>query len=351
MPSIEMSGLEKQLRANKPSKVYFIYGNEAYLKRKAVERLLEVCVDADTEDFNYQRFFGSDVDIREVDDASGQLPIMAEHRCILLEDYDIVRASADALERLCDCISNMPDMNVLIIWQNGIESSPKDKKVDRIVKLCSKVGSVMKLDIPRTGELAMLLCEKAEEFGCRLIKNDAYYLIDRCGRDMTTLYGELEKLAIYSGKKGITKEAIDLICPSSVEADVFKISKSILQGKNDDAFKIVERLLAQKVKPVEIFSQLGSNFIDLYRAKCASGAGLSLEQIQEAFPGDYDDKKKFRITDALDEHSHYSLAVLRRYIELLYNAELDLKSGRIDRKTCLEQLVARLCAAKNEGRR
>lgn len=351
MPLIEMSGLEKQLKANKPSRVYFIYGSEAYLKRKAVERILAVCVDAETEDFNYQRFFGSDADIREVDDASGQLPIMAEHRCILLEDYDIVHASTENIERLCECISNMPEMNVLIIWQNGVESSPKDKKIDKIAKLCSKVGSVMKLDIPRMGELAMLLCEKADELGCRLVKNDAYYLIDRCGRDMTTLYGEIEKLAIYSGKKAITKEAIDLICPTSVEADVFKISKNILQGKNDEAFKLVERLLAQKVNPIEIFSQLGSNFVDLYRVKCASGAGYSIEQIQEAYPGDYDEKKKFRLNDALDAHSHYSLAVLRRYIELLYNAELDLKSGRIDRKTCLEQLIARLCAAKNEGRR
>jgi len=351
LPLIEMSGLEKQLKANKPSRVYFIYGNEAYLKRKAVERVLEVCVDEETADFNYQRFFGNDVDIREVDDASGQLPIMAEHRCILLEDYDIVHASADNIDRLCNCISNMPEMNVLVIWQNGAETPHKDKKVEKIAKLCGKEGSVMKLDIPRMSELAMLLCEKAEELGCRLVKNDAYYLIDRCGRDMTTLYGELEKLAIYSGKKAITKEAIDLVCSTSIEGDVFKISKSILQGKNDDAFRTVERLLAQKVNPIEIFSQLGSNFVDLYRVKCAFGAGYSAEQLQEAYPGDYNESKKFRLKDATEIYSGYSLAVLRRYIELLYNAELDLKSGKIDRKTCLEQLVARLCAAKNEGRR
>lgn len=351
MPEIDMRGLEKQLRADKPSRAYFIYGNEAYLKRQAVEKLLEVCVDAATEDFNYQRFFGSETDIREVADATGQLPMMADHRCVLLEDYDIVHASADSIERLCECINNMPEMNVLIIWQNGAESPAKDKKIDKIAKTCSKVGSIMKLDIPRVGELAMTLCEKAEELGCRLVKNDAYYLIDRCGRDMTALYSELEKLAIYSGKKAITKEAIDLICPSSIEADVFKISKLILQGKNDDAFKSVERLLAQRVNPIEIFSQLGSNFVDLYRVKSASGAGLSIDDIMAAYPDDYNERKRFRLTDALNEHSRYSLAVLRRYIELLYNAELDLKSGRIDRRTCLEQLIARLCAAKNEGRR
>ncbi len=351
MAEIDLRTLDRQLKSGKPSCVYFVYGTEAYLKRTAVERLLDCCVTDEFADFNYQRFVGSDTDLNEVADALSQLPIMAEHRCVLLEDYDIVKASADAMDKLCACIGNVPEMNVFIIWQNDMEAPAKDRKTDKIAKLCAKVGSTLRLDIPRTGELATMLCDKADELGSRLNKNDAYYLIDRCGRDMTTLYSELEKLSIYCGRKSITREAIELICPPSVEADVFQISKSILLGKNDDAFKITERLLAQRVKPIEIFSQLGSNFIDLYRAKAVAGASMGADEMIAAFPDDYNERRRFRVTNALNDHSKYSLAAMRRYIELLYDAELALKSGKIDRRTCLEQLIARLCAVRNEGRR
>lgn len=351
MPEMDLRGLDRQLKSGKLSRVYFVYGTEAYLKRNAVEKLLHCCVDDAMADFNYQRFTGADTDLGEVADALCQLPMMAEHRCVLLEDYDIVKAGADALEKLSDCITNVPEMNIFIIWQNDAETPAKDKKADKIAKLCAREGSTLRLDIPRTGELASDLCEKADELGCRLMKNDAYYLIDRCGRDMTTLYTELEKLAIYCGKKSISREAIDSVCPPSVEADVFQISKFILQGKNDDAFRVTERLLAQRVKPIEIFSQLGSNFIDLYRAKAAAGAGMREDDLIAAFPDDYNERRRFRVTNALNDQPNYSLAAMRRYVELLYDAELALKSGRIDRRTCLEQLIARLCAVKNEGRR
>ena len=351
MPEMDIKALDRQLRSGKLSRVYFVYGTESYMKRQAVEKILDCCVDAEMADFNYQRFVGNDIDIEEVADAVVQLPMMSEYRCVLVEDLDIVRIGGNDFDRLCECINDVPESTVLVIWQNDVESPAKDKRVDRLARLCTKAGSTLRLDIPRTGDIAVNLCEKADEMGCRLNKNDAYYLIERCGRDMTTLYSELEKLAVYCGRKTISREAINLVCPPSVEADVFQISKAILLGKNDDAFKVAERLLAQRVNPIEIFSQLVGNFIDLYRAKAAAGASMAEDDLIAAFPDDYTERRRFRVTNALRDHSKYSLADIRRYIELLYNAELALKSGRIDRRTCIEQLIARLCAVKKEGRR
>ncbi len=351
MPEIDMNKLTKQLRSGQLSPVYFIYGTESYTKRTAVEKLLDCCVSPEMADFNYQRFVGDGIDLVEIADAVSQLPMMADYRCVLVEDFDIAHAGANDLDILSECISSVPDSTVLIIWQNDIESPAKDKKVDKIARACAKHGCTLRFDTPKAGELADILCAKADEIGCRLNKGDAYYLIDRCGRDITALFSELEKLSVYCGKKTITRDAINLVCPPSVEADVFQISKSILSGKSDEAFKVTERLLAQRVNPIEIFFQLVGNFVDLYRAKAAASTSMSEEEICSLFPDDYTEKRKFRVTNAMRDHSRYSLADIRRYIELLYDAELALKSGRIDRRTCLEQLIARLCAVKKEGRR
>lgn len=343
MPDIRMNDLEKQLRANKPSRVYFIYGSEAYLKRQAVQKLMDACVSEDTAEFNYQRFDGSRTRAVELADATQQFPMMAERRCVLVEDYDFTKMTDVEADTLQDCINAVPEFCVLIFWTNDIDAGPRQSKVQKIAKLCSKVGSTMLLDTPRTGELAAMLVERAASIGAKLERPEAYHLLERCGNDMTTLYSELEKLSVYVGKKPITKETIDLLCPPSLEADVFRISRSIIRGDNDEAFRITSGLLAQKTEPIEIFMLLCSDFIDLYRAKCASSAGMSVKDISSAFDADYA-RKEFRITNAMRDHSSFSGARLRRYIELLFEAELKLKTARTDRKACLEQLVARLCA-------
>jgi len=351
MPEMDIRALDRQLKSGKLSRVYFVYGTESYQKKVAVDKILSCCVEPEMADFNFKRFVAGEVDMTELAYAVEQMPMMAEYVCVLVEDFDIVHAGANAVEQLCECINSLHEQSVLIIWQNDVECPARDSKVSKIARLCAKVGTVLKLDIPKISEIAMSLCERADEMGCRLNKNDAYHLIERCGRDSVTLYSELEKLALFCGRKPITRDAIDMVCPPSVEADVFQISKMILQGKSDDAFRITERLLTQKVNPVEILSFLMGNFIDLYRAKVASESSLAEERLIEAFSDDYTEKRRFRITDAMALQVNYSIVDIRQYIELLFKAEIALKSGRIDRKTCIEQLIARLCLVKKKGRR
>ncbi|MBQ9993558.1 MAG: DNA polymerase III subunit delta [Clostridia bacterium] len=342
MPDIKMIDLERQLKADKPSCVYLVYGNEGYLKRTAVERLLDCCIPEMMAEFNFQRFDGVRCEVREITDAVGQFPMMAERKCVLVEDLDITKCSAEDFALLSDCIMDAPSHCVLILWQNDVELSEKNSRGGKFVSLCKNKGSVLKLDVPRTSELARMLCDRASGIGGKLAMSEAYHLIERCGNDITRLYSELDKLALYAGRKSISKDMIDEICPPSLEADVFKISRYILAGNSDDAFGVTEKLIAQKVEPIEIFMQLCGNFIDLYRANAASRAGLDEKSLAEAFPSDYKGRE-FRIRNAMRDQSSHSQVQLRRYIDLLYDTELKLKRGRIDRKTCLEQLISNLC--------
>ena len=45
MPAITLADLKAQLRSGEFDRLYFIYGNESYLKRCYMERLLQKCVD------------------------------------------------------------------------------------------------------------------------------------------------------------------------------------------------------------------------------------------------------------------------------------------------------------------
>lgn len=347
MSDIKLNDLDKQLRAGKPSRVYFIYGSEAYLKRQAVEKLLKFCVQEETEEFNYQRFDGTNLDVVELAGAAQQFPMMAERRCVLVEDCEFSKLTESQTHVLEECINSLPAFCVLIFWQNDVDTGSRNSKVSRFAKLCAKQGSTLLLDTPRTGELAAMLVERAQQTGAALERPEAFHMIERCGNDLNTLYSELEKLSVYAGKKKITKETIDFICPPSLEADIYRISRSIIRGNNDEAFKVTAGLLGRKTEPIEIFMLLCSDFVDLYRAKAMTQAGKGAKDMTSAFEAEYA-RKEFRATNAMRDQGSFSSARLRRYIELLFAAELKLKTGRTDRKACLEQLVAALCAVSRE---
>lgn len=345
MPDINMTELERQLKADKPSKVYMIYGTEAWLKRCAAERLLECCVPAEFTDFNYQRYNGRETDISTVLESAILYPVMAARKCVLLEDYDVTKASSEDFELLCRSIEELPDFCVFIIWFNAMDAGDKVARVSKLAQLCRRHGSVIKLDIPRSGELSRMLCDRAAGLGTKLSSSDAYHMIDRCGSDVTHLYSELDKMALYAGKKPITRDMIDSMCPASLEADVYKIAQNILGGRSDEAYRIITTLLSKKVEPIEIFSQLGTSFIDLYRAKAAVCAGMKLDELIESYSPEYSGRE-FRLRNAMRDCDAYSLATLRMFIDLLYSTEQKLKTAKADRRTALEQLVARLCAAR-----
>lgn len=350
MPEIRMIDLERQLKADKPSRVYLVCGNEDHLKRKAVQMLLDRCKPEILPEFNYERIDGEKCSVRDIENAVEQLPQMSRRRCVLIENLAAAILSGDSLERLCECIGKSPADCVLIIWQYSQEGASA-VGFRKVTAACQKAGSVLKLNTPQRGELADMLCDRAKEISAKLKREDAVYLVDRYGSDLSGLMGELDKLSAYAGKKVIDRAMIDLLCPQSLEANVFHISQNILRGNRDEAFRLVENLLAQRTDPIEIYACVVGNFVDLYRAKAAVSANISAAEMIKAFPGEYDGKRDFKIKNAMRDCSGYSIALLRRYLDLLMDTEMKLKGSKADNKICLEQLISRLCLAKSEALR
>ena len=349
MPDIRTHDVDKHVRSGHPSKVYLIYGDDSYQKDTAARKLIEGLKPQMLPDINYRRFIGERDTLSAVCEACVQLPMMDNWRLTVMEDFPTDRMNSQDAAMLSECIDRLESWCVLVIWQNDAEFDARKSGANALIQQVRKRGSVLRCDVPSANDAARMLCESADEMGARLSMADAIYMVRRCGRDMTLLSGELEKLAIYAGKKTISQQMIDEVCPATLEADVYQISKSILRGRAEDALKVTGNLLSQKAKPVEIFGVLSQSFTDLYRAKCAAAAGMDAEQLKKAFTNDYPRSRAFRADNAMRDQRDYSLHQLRRYVELLISAELALKGGRNDKRTCLEQLIIRLCSVRKGG--
>lgn len=348
MPDINMVELGRQLKADKPSSIYLIWGAETYLKQKAVDRLIAHCVEPDTADMNYSRI----VSCSEVDTLIGmmmQYPFLSDRKCILVEDIDVVAIGEREIKQLIAAFEDMAPGCVLIFWQNDISGYEKQKAFTILLDAVRKKGSVLKFDALKYADLTKAVLEMANEQGVKMTASEANYLVERVGSALVNISSELEKLSLYCGKKAVTKEAIELVCPLSLDANVFRISQNILAGKSDEAYAIIESLLSQKTEPIEIFTRLCDNFIDLARAKAGESAGMSFHETASMFGTEYRGKE-FNMKNAYANNYKCSTALIRKYIILLFECERKMKTAGTNRAVCLEKLVAELCLAGAKGR-
>ncbi len=334
---MDEQGIKKHIAKGELLPLYFFIGEEKLLLKKYLQRFLKVAVPENFTDFNFNEF-RSDASVDEIADAALALPFMAEHKCVLVSDYVLDEKSAQDRDKFEELLTILPDTTVLVFYYPtaNVKSFSKYKKIDTLIK---ERGVVVDFKRKEGTELIKYICSTAEKNGARIQKNNAQKLIEFVGNDLTTINNEILKLSMYAKDREINLDDMELLVSKSVEATVFELSKCILSSNFAKSYEILDKLFYMGEKAVPILAVLSSSFIDVYRVKCALEAGKTVTS-----PAEYADYKgkDFRLKYAQRDGRNLSTAVVGKYLKLLIQSDLELKSSRLDDKIVLETLIAKL---------
>lgn len=348
MPFTE-TDLKKHLGESSPARLYLLYGQEPYLTAHYTDQVVRLAMGKDAENdplgqFNLQRFDGQDSSWDAIEEAAQALPLMAERKCVVVRDFDVT-ASAVPFDRVLELAGDPPEDTVLIFWMDTvIPDGKKNTKWRQFMAAIEKNGVCAELKLKTPAETVKLLCSGASRRGCLLRPENARLLLEQCGDGLYRLLGELDKLCALAletgeGEKEITRTMIETAATKNLEASVFDLSKSLLQGRYDTAYRILDRLFFQREEPVAVLGVLISAYADLYRVKVAETAGEPAASLTSAFAYK---GREFRLRNASRDAAKLSLPALRECLEVLAEADMRLKSSRMDKRTVLEQAVAAL---------
>ena len=336
MPSLNESALKEKLRDN-PVGVYLIYGEEAYLKKTYVDKIVSKTVDPAFEDFNFHTFDGKECTLSEVYESAEAVPMMAETKCVLIKDCPLDTLDENGFEQLERVVRENPDDCALVF--SIIAYEPKGAKWTKAVKLFEKYGFAVKLDKKTTIELVKLLESGAKKRGKPFSSGVASYLISCVGSDLNTLLNEMEKVCAYAQGDEVLKSDVDAVCIKSLDARVFDMIKDLTAGRFDSAFKKLNVLFEQREDEFQILGALIAQYSDIYRARAAVKSGNRAETIAKFY--NYAGKE-FRLTNAARSGSSLSFDDISECIEILLWADTTLKSSALSKRLVLEQTVVKL---------
>ncbi len=336
MPALNESSLKDKLRDN-PVGVYLIYGEESYLKKTYIDKIVSKTVDPAFEDFNFHTFDGKECSLSDVYESAEAVPMMAETKCVLVKDFPLDTLDDNGFEQLERVIVENPDDCALIF--SFVAYEPKGAKWNKAVKLFEKNGYAVKLDKKTSLELAKMLESGAKRRGKPFAKGVSSYLISCVGSDLNTLLNETEKVCAYAQGEEILKSDVDAVCIKSLDARVFDMIKDLTSGRFDSAFRKLSQLFEQREDEFQILGALIAQYSDIYRAKAAVKSGLRAEVVAQYY--NYSGKE-FRLSNAARNGSSLSFADIEECIDILMNADTTLKSSAINKRLVLEQTVVKL---------
>lgn len=361
MGVITESELKAQIKSRNLARVYFLFGEEDFLVRTYAERIVNAAVPEDARDMNYARYERAPK-ADELSDFLGNIPFLSDYRCVLLEDVDVMDEAE--FKGYSAVIENLPETAVLVIAQMNVrldakkgESKPKKSeqkgkknegkgsKAKKLRTVCEKAGASCEFKQLTPAAICAIAEKKIERLGCSINRQTTLRLVEECGRSLSVLQVETDKLCSYrqnADNKEITVSDIEKLVPKRVETSIFTLAGEIFAGRTGKALTILDELIMQQNKPSAIFAIFSEHFVDLYRAKLSMNANKNPPDMVKAFG--YAPNRAFIAGKAFTSARYLSKNYLARCLEILYRTNFLLNSSKADDRLLLERAITEIAA-------
>lgn len=332
--------LKAEIKQGKFQRVYFIYGEDNYLKNYYAEFIAKNAV-MNLPDMNYIKLDGRRVDVVKITDEVEQLPCMSEYRCVLLNDFDYLAQKEKAQKDFRALIADIPPSTVLIILVDTFEiNEKKPEKWGPVINACNKAGASICFDHKSVSQLQDMIIKACAKRKVMIDLSTAKHMIEVCGRETAKLQGEVNKLCSYKGEDGrITTDDVDKLCTKTVDANKYELSKRIISGNVPGTMQLISDLYDMRMKDIEINMLIIGGFVDIYRAKAFVSAGVSPSVAAEEL--NYG-RRGFSLKYAAADAKKISQKTLRTILDILNDTDIALKSTAVDKRFLIEETVIRI---------
>lgn len=259
-------------------------------------------------------------------------------RVVLLEETPLLGTKPgaglvpDFLKQLKTC----PPGNVLLLWAPGQQVSAN------LAKGIAALGEVWLTAPASEAERLAYLKSRAALAGRELPGEVARALVRRGLGDLAGLGTDLDKIIAYAGDEPLTVKSVEILVPEKTEERIFALGEAIGRGREGEALRLVQGLLAQGEIPLVLTSLIGRQVRLLWKL-LALGSRSPEELRQElGVPA-------FALSSLRQQAAGFTAAALEKGWEELLQADRRLKRGRPPGPT-LELLICHLVDLARAGR-
>ena len=322
-----------EVRAGRLEPVYYLYGKEQFLVKRALAAIRAAVLDPRTQAFNLDS-----VDCREgkghgerILAAARTVPMMAARRLVLVRDAD--ELAPDDLDALLPYLGDPLETTCLVFVAQGADLRR------RFFLELKKKGGLAKFDPLYERRLPGWIEAEARGLGHGVEPGASQLLCDVVGADLAALSQALEQLSLFVGpKKRITVAAVEELVAETRQHSVFDLANAVGERDTRKALYQCQRMLQAREPAIRILFMLTRHFRQLWLAREALDQRLDDEEAARRIG-----IPPFFVAGLKTQARRFDERGLAHAIEALYGADAALKSSRAGDEVVLERLLVDLC--------
>ncbi len=193
MPSLKPEQLDLHIKSGQLGPLYLFDGPEPWLKKRAVQRIINRLLTPETKDFNLNQYNGNSSPASEVVSTIQSMPFLGDRRVVIVDSADEWNTADRKL--VAENLENIPTSTCLVLLYDS-----RAGLRDEIPAHVASHGHLVTFWTPFENQLPEWAITETRQRGKTLEWPAAKLLCDSC-KDLEELSNEIDKLLLYVGKK------------------------------------------------------------------------------------------------------------------------------------------------------
>ncbi|WP_042354995.1 DNA polymerase III subunit delta [Bacillus rubiinfantis] len=330
----------KKIQQQEIAPIYLIYGTEAFLINETKNILLKELLTEEETDFNFAVYDLEETPIEMAIEDAETFPFFGERKLLFLHNPAFLTAekSKDKVEHNLsrfEAYIQQPAPYTVMVIAAPYEKLDERKKITKELKRRAEIIEAKKLN---ERELTNWIKAQVRSRGFAIDEHACERLLALVGTNMFMIVSELDKICLYAAGQGnITVHLVEELVAKSLEQNIFTLIEKVVQRRLEDALRIYYDLLKQNEEPIKILALLAGQFRLIYQVKELSRKGYGQQQIAS-----YLKTHPFRVKLALGQAGKFTDEELLRIMNLLAEADYQMKTGGMNKSLLIELFLFRL---------
>jgi len=309
----------------------FLFGEDTYRLQKKLDEIQDKYKKIHKNELNLKRIDISQKEFKEFVDELFQCSMFIKRKLFLLENlFSNEKFQKDFLERIKE-IAESKDI-VVIFEKNNI---PKKNKLFLALK---KYAECQEFKPLKDAELKRWVEKEFEKQGIGISYEAVNLILEFVGNDLWQISNEVQKLICLKSSaqiKNIKAQDIENIVKPNLETNIFEIINTLAQKNRKKALNLIQIGIDKGDTPINILNMINYQFRGLLIAKELRSEGQSLNDFLKL-----NIFKPYPARKAWQASVGFSLDELKKIYQKIFEADLDMKTGKIQQEESLKMLIA-----------
>ncbi len=329
MPEVSPENLKRALGRGERGGVFFLHGEEDYLKEELAALLVAAHLEPGERDFNLDELRGTEVAAETLASVVQTPPMMAQWRVVLVRDAQGL-AGSPAARGAVEGVLDRPVPGLALVLVAQIPDGSRAKFYTALKKQAVSVS----LAPLSEGDVPGWLMARAKADGLALDPEAAQAMAAAVGTSLGVLSSELAKLREYVGDRSEIRRAdVERVVGAIPRVNRWQWLDGVAEGRFARARADLSTVLASGDSGVGLVLALGAHFLRLALFQAGGAAALEAELPQ---------RQRWLARKLASQARRWSPGALAGALDDLLRADRLLKSAPLGDDQIMEELLLRL---------